>query len=192
MQNCLFQQHARARITTIAITGLTYFHWRNATTNHNTIRFTEPLHYSDNEATIDVGTFNCQYQNPDPEGGWQTLSIQLSNAYPGYSVHCNFTLKNIGNETDTIETITISDPTGNLKWKWTNQYTEGSLWKDLNGNDEYDPGEDVINITITNLPGLKLTPKQTMPAQIDVTIAQNAQQNQAYSFQINITYEEKE
>lgn len=160
--------------------------------NHNTIRFIEPLDCSDNEATIDVGTFNCQYQNPDPEEGWQTLSIQLSNAYPGYSLNCDFTLKNIGNETDTIQTITVTDPTNNLEWQWTNPYTEGCLWKDNNGNTAYDPGEEVINITLTKLVGLELTPDETMTAQINVQIAQNAQQNQAYNFQVTITYEEEQ
>jgi len=179
-------------LTATAITGLIYFHWRNATTDHNTIRFIEPLDCSDNEATIDVGKFNCSYQSPDPVEGWQTLSIELSNAYPGYSVHCDFDLKNIGNKNDTIETITVSDPTDNLQWKWINPYTEGSFWKDLNGNNAYDPGEEVTNITLTDLPGLELIPDETMPAQIDVQIAQNAQQSQAYSFQITITYEEEE
>jgi hypothetical protein len=179
-------------LTAIAITGLIYFHWRNATTDHNTIRFTEPLHCSDNEATIDVGEFNCQYQNPDPEEGWKTLSIELSNAYPDYAVHCDFTLKNIGNETDTIENITVSDPTGNLQWEWTTSHIEGSFWKDLNGNNAYDPNEEVINITLTDLIGIELDPDETMTAQINVQIAQNAQQRQAYNFQVTITYEEEQ
>jgi len=181
-----------AFILTVIALGIIYFHWRNATTDHNTIRFIEPLDCSDNEATTDVGKYNCSYQNKDPDEGWQTLSIELSNAYPDYSVHCDFTLKNIGNQNDTIENITVSDPTENLKWQWTNQYAEGFLWKDINRNGAYDPGEEVINITITDLVGTELIPDQTMPAQIDVTIAENAQQNQAYNFQVTITYEEKE
>lgn len=184
-------------LTATAITASISLHWINQQpikpqTDHNTIRFTQPLDCSDNEATIDVGTFNCSYQNQDPDEAWQTLSIQLSNAYPGYSVHCDFTLKNIGNQTDTIENITVSDPKDNLEWQWTNQHTQGSLWKDNNANNAYDPGEEVINITLTELLGLDLIPDETMAAQIDVTIAENAQQNQAYNFQITITYEEKE
>lgn len=175
-----------------AIIASIYFHRRDEIISQNTIRFIKPLNCSDNEATIDVAEFNCYYQNQDHDEGWQTLSIELSNAYPGYSVHCDFTLKNIGNETDTIETVTVSDPTGDLQWEWTNQHTEGSLWKDNNGNTAYDPGEEVINITITDLVGLELTPDEIMTAQIDVTIAENAQQNQAYNFQVKITYEEKE
>jgi len=179
-------------LTATAIIGSIYLHGRNETISHNTIRFIKPLVCSDNETTTDVGKFNCSYQNKDPDEGWKTLSIELSNAYPGYSVHCNFTLKNIGNQTDTVETVTVTDLTGDLKWQWTNSYTEGSLWKDNNGNNAYDPTEEVINITLTELPGKSLTSNETMQAQIDVTIAENAQQNQAYNFQITLTYEEEQ
>lgn len=178
-------------LTATAIIASIYLHWRNETKDidQNTIRFIEPLDCSDNEITTDVGKFDCGYHDEDPVEGWQTLSINLSNAYPGYSVHCDFNLKNIGNETDTIENVTVS---GNLEWEWTNLYTEGTLWKDTNENNAYDPGEEVINITITDLVGLELTPDKTMTAQIDVQIAENAQQNQIYSFQVTITYEEEE
>lgn len=158
----------------------------------NTIRFIYPLVCTDNEGAKDIGGHNCIYADEDPSEGWKKIFLELSNAYPGYGVYCDFTLKNIGDSTDTIENITVSDPVETLNWTWTTQYTNGFLWKDFDEDNTFDPGEDVIEIMITDLLNLTLTSGETFSAHLEVEITDNAEQGQPYSFEIKIFYDEAE
>lgn len=159
--------------------------------SHNTIRFISPLEWSDNEYTINVGECLCEYTNPDLiSGGYESLEVSITNAYPEYEAYSTFTLKNVGESTDTIEAILVSDPTGKLEWIWTTEYTNGFLWKDNNSNLLFDPSEEVIEITITELIGISLPSSESMTAQIDIHIADNAEENQSYGLEVIIAYEE--
>lgn len=179
-----------------SMAGVVYAHWADriqvkvtACIGCFTIRFIYPLECSDNEATKDIGLFNCYYTEPDPIEGYEKLLIQISNAYPDYTVNCNFTIKNIGTAISTITNISITDPDKKLRWKWTTQYTEGFLWKDFNENNAYDPGEEIIYITITNLVNVSLNPGQTKKAEITTKIIENAEECHTYSFEVSIEYE---
>ena len=165
--------------------------WKQQITNGNTIRFIYPLEWSDNEYTINVGECLCEYTNPDlSSGGYETLEVSITNAYRGYEAYSTFTLKNVGKSTDTIQAILVSDPTGNLEWIWATEHTNGFLWKDNNGNLLFDPGEEVIEITITELLGISLPSGESMTAPIDIHIADNAEENQSYGLEVIIAYEE--
>jgi len=184
-------------LITTSIAGVVYAHWKGqvqirvtAHIGSLTIRFIDPLKWSDNEATKDVGHINCYYTQEDPTEGCKKLIIEISNAYPNYAAHCNFTLKNIGTTNFTIINVTISDPNGELKWKWTIQYTKGFLWKDFNKNNVCNSGEEIIYITITDLVNLEFNPGQVKNAQIEAQITENAEESHSYSFKVSIEYEE--
>jgi hypothetical protein len=165
---------------------------KNQNEDTNTIRFFYPLNCSDNEDVWDICLLNCNYSDEDPSEGWMRLALELMNAYPGYEAYCSFTLKNIGDATDRIEAITVSDETENLNWTWASQYTNGHLWKDFDGDNIFDPGEEVIEITINELHDLELISGETFSAHLDFKITYNAEQMQPYSFEIGILYDEAE
>jgi len=179
-----------------SIAGIAYAHWTGqvevkvtAYIGCFTIRFINPLECSDNEATKNIGLSNCYYTEPDPIEGYKKLVIQISNAYPDYTVDCNFTIKNIGTTISTITNISITDPDEKLRWKWITQYTEGFLWQDLNENDVYDPGEEIIYVTITDLVNVSLDPGQIRKAEITTKILANAEECHSYGFEVSIEYE---
>ncbi len=182
----------------LSILGFVYAQWNDVIVVRNrmtfgtlTIRFTTPLKYWDNDdATKDVGKLDCYYTDPDPVEGYKTLIILIDNAYPSYEAHCNFTLKNIGSLTSRIVAISILDPTGELNWIWTVPNTEGFLWEDFNENGAYDPNEEIMNFTITNLIDVELDPSESIEAKIVVHITDNAQECQTYSFEVEINYED--
>ena len=78
---------------------------------HNTIRFLGDPVCVDNEVSVDVGVSICYPALPHPVEGFNVTVLEITNAYPGYEVKCDFKLKNIGQPTDTIEDIIIIDPT---------------------------------------------------------------------------------
>lgn len=163
------------------------------TETHNTIRFVEPKDCWDNEITLDVGQCTSEFAEPDPPeqnppNSWKKMILGVKNAYPRYKAHYTFTLKNIGDDADEIEGLNVSDPSGGLSWEWKVQYTQGALWKDSNGNNQLDPGEEVIEVTITDLVDLQLAPGASIQAQLDVQVTQNAEQSQVYGLQIEIGY----
>lgn len=182
----------------LSILGFVYAQWNDVIVVRNrmtfgtlTIRFTTPLKYWDNDdATKDVGKLDCYYTDPDPVEGYKTLIILIDNAYPSYEAHCNFTLKNIGSLTSHIVAISILDPTGELNWIWTVPNTEGFLWEDFNENGAYDPNEEIMNFTITNLIDVELDPSESIEAKIVVHITDNAQECHTYTFEVEINYED--
>ncbi|GAJ09805.1 unnamed protein product, partial [marine sediment metagenome] len=69
----------------------------------------------------DVGKTTCHYQgeitNPNTENwGYGNIIIAIENAYPGYEVHCTFTVHNIGSIPVDICGFVVTDPTGALTW----------------------------------------------------------------------------
>lgn len=183
----------------LSISGFTYAQWNDVIVISNTmtfgswtIRFVDPLECSDSEVAKDVGQFDCNYADEDPSavGCFNKLVIVVSNAYPSYVVDCSFTLKNIDSLTsETIQDVNISDDSGELEWLWTTEHTEGFLWKDFDGDDTYDAGEEIIYVTITELVNVELGPNETMAAHIVVHIADNAEECQEYGFEVEIIYD---
>lgn len=182
----------------MSISGFTYAQWNDVIIISNTmtfgswtIRFVDPLECSDNENAKDVGQFDCRYTDEDPSavGCFNKLVIIMSNAYPSYMVDCNFALKNIDSlASETIENVNILDASGELEWMWTTEHTEGFLWKDFDGDGIYDAGEEIIYVTITEFVNVELDPDETIAAHIVVHIADNAEECQAYGFEVEIIY----
>jgi len=167
---------------TITVAGTLQFgYWNSISIN---MGFVDPLKYSDNEATKDVGQANCYYTNHkiDPETSmeaYNTTIITISNGYPGYEVKCNLTLKNIGTQTLHINKTVISDPTGTLTWNST-----------LNALVNVE-GKPILNINIKpNIVCNNLESGDTLEAEIDIQITQNSEECHTYYFQIEIAYEE--
>jgi hypothetical protein len=183
----------------MSVSGFTYAQWNDVIIISNTmtfgswtIRFVDPLEFSDNEATKDIGQCNCYYTDEDLTAAqcYSKLVITMSDAYPSYSVDCNFTLKNIDSLTsETILDVNISDAGGQLEWTWKTEHTEGFLTKDFDGDGEYDAGEEIIHITITELVNVELEPEETFPANIVIHIVDGAEECQAYSFEVRILYD---
>lgn len=179
----------------MGISGFVYAQWTDILTIKNTMQFgrwndppnmgfVQPLTWADNEVTKNVGECYCNYTDYkiDPETGWDgynTTIIIINNGYPGYEVHCNFTIKNIGKLTLHINKTVISDPTSALTWNAT-------LSALVDADDK-----PILNIGI--IPDFvcnNLTKGETLEAQINVSVTQNAKQGQTYYFQVEIIYEE--
>jgi len=183
----------------LSISGFTYAQWNDVIIISNTmtfgswtIRFVDPLECSDNEVAKDVGQFDCNYADEDPSavGCFNKLVIVVSNAYPSYVVDCSFTLKNIDSlASETILDVNISGGSGELEWMWTTEHTEGFLWKDFDGDEIYDSGEEIIYVTITELGDIELAPEEAIAAHIELHIADNAEECQAYGLEVQIIYD---
>ncbi|MDH5437280.1 MAG: hypothetical protein OEX76_00075 [Candidatus Bathyarchaeota archaeon] len=200
-------------IIAMSISGFVYAQWNDIIVVDCTMEFgdlnmgfVEPLicteYYTDpvtgqlfpgEYLNKDVGKPECNYTDhvtdiDTGKQGYKTLTITITNAYPSYKVHCNFTLENLGTLKLHINETEISDPDGVLTW-------------DPNLKALVDAGgKPILNITIT--PDLvckylwanddPLTPDVEpvkLQAEIAVHITQNAQECQTYFFQVKITYE---
>lgn len=132
----------------------------------------------------DVGKCECHYTDLKPpdintgKQGYATLVITITNAYPDYEVHCNFTLENIGTLPLYINETVISDPNGVLTWD--------SFLGALVDAD----GKPIINITMAP----ELVGNQRMPDKAEfemaIHITENAEECHIYTFQVKIMYEE--
>ena len=173
----------------VIILDVGYSSWKNQVLPGNTIRFIDPIECSDNEDSTNVAECIVKYEKSHPKEGWNQTTITLENAYPGYEAYSKLTLKNIGDSVDTITEITITDPTGYTKWRWTTPLTEGQFWRDGNGNNSYDPGEEHLEITLTGLNALSLKPEEITSAYLNISIDGGAEENRQYSLVVNIPYE---
>jgi hypothetical protein len=172
--------YAQMNDTIIINNEMTFGRWNDPPN----MGFVEPLTWSDNEVTKNVGECICYYTDYkiDPGTGWDghnTTLIIINNGYPGYRVHCNFTVKNIGQLALHINETVISDPTSALTWN-------AALNALVDADDK-----PVLNISI--IPDLvcnNLLSGETLEAEIGIHITQNAKQSHTYHFQVEITYEE--
>ncbi len=183
-------------VIALSILGFTYAQWNDTITISATMQFgqwsnslnmgfVQPLTCSDNENTKNVGECDCHYADRkiDSETGmdaYNTTIIIINNGYPGYEVYCNFTLKNIGTLTPHINKMVISDPTNALTWDNT-----------LSALVDAD-GKPILNIGIIpeDLVCNELSSGETLEAEINVSITQNAKQCHTYYLQVGIAYEE--
>lgn len=197
------KEKARALLTctiiAMGICGFVYAQWNDVIIVRNTMRFgdlnmgfVEPLKCWDNEATKEVGKYDCYYADPkvDTDTGKEanaTLVIAINNAYPSYEVHCNYTLENIGTLPLHINETVIFDPTGVLTWNATLNALVDAV------------GKPIVTIAIT--PPLvsnvlepednSTTPWLDNKAEFEMTIhiTQNAEECHVYTFQVKIMYE---
>lgn len=184
----------------MSITGFTYAQWNDVIVVSNrmrfgdlTLRFVHPLDSWDNDdATKDVGKLNCYYTNPDPEEGYETLAVAITNAYPDYEAYCNFTLKNIGTLPDHIDKVLITPETG-LKI--------GENYTDANGNpigwrlDDALTDEPVLYVRVDNYTDLSLVCNtlnggDELQGKTTVQVTDNAKECHTYGFEIEIIYEQ--
>jgi len=178
----------------MSITGFTYAQWNDTIVIRNTMTFgywndtlsmgfVEPLNCVDNEVTENVGECNCHYadykiDNRTGMDGYNTTIMIINNGYPGYEVHCNLTLQNIGTLALHINRTVISDPTSVLTWNATL-----SALVDTGG-------KPILNINMTALECKELASGETLKVQIRVGMTQNTEQCHTYRFQVRIVYEE--
>ena len=186
----------------LSILGFVYAQWNDVITISNTMTFgywneslnmgfVQPLtctEYHTDPSTSKlvqgeylgkhVGKCECQYTDPiTGTEAYKTLVINITNAYPSYDVHCNFTVENIGTLPLHINETLISSPV--LTW----DPAQDAL-VDADGN-------PIITIVIT--PPLvcnELQPDNKAEFELSIHITQNAQECQTYSFQVKIMYEE--
>lgn len=185
----------------MSISGFTYSQWNDVIVVRNTmefgdltLRFVHPLDCWDNDdATKDVGKCTCEYTNPDTvSGGFETLKISITNAYPGYEAYCNFKLKNVGTLPDHIDKVLITPETG-LKI--------GENYTDTNGNpigwrlDDAVTDEPVLHVYVYNYTDLSLVCNtlnagDELQGEITVQVTDNAKECHSYGFEVKIIYEQ--
>ncbi|MEM2911520.1 MAG: hypothetical protein QW146_03340 [Candidatus Bathyarchaeia archaeon] len=86
-----------------------------------------------------------------------TITATIINAYPSYTATITYTIKNTGNRPIQFTTLTITNP-----------------------------NPEALQITTTNHTGTWLNPCQTITGTTTIHILQTAQENQQYTFQIQI------
>ena len=173
-------------IIAMSVSGFAYAQWNDVIVVRNTMTFgdpglgfVKPLKCWDNEATKDIGKFDCYYTDPITGNEvYQTLIININNSYPSYEVHCNFTVENVGTVPLHINGTDIYDPTGALTWNST-----------LSALVDAD-GKPILNILVTpDLVCNNFSSGEKLEAEIAVHITQNAQECHVYYFQVEIAYE---
>ena len=177
----------------MSITGFAYAQWNDVIVISNTMTFghwgapdmgfVDTPTCVDNEATKDVGEYDCYYTDHKiGETGmdaYNTTIITINNGYPGYEVHCNLTLKNIGLPSLHINETVISDPTGALTW----DPAQGALVDA--------EGKPIITIVITpEVVCNNLSSGEELEFELAVHITENAEECHEYTFQVKIMYEE--
>lgn len=185
----------------MSIFGFTYAQWNdviivNTTMTFGTLNvgFVDPLTWADNEDSKDVGFIDCHYEEYVQDvatGKWsyRKLVTELANAYPGYEGYCTFTLENVGTLPVKITDVVVSDSTNTLKWvEDATNPAKGVL---------VDTATDkaILNLELTPDPiEERLEPQPYTPTTLEVTlylrVNQDAEQRYAYSFQVEIIYEE--
>jgi len=187
-------------LVALLIFGFTYIQWNDTTpiastleSNHLTLRFTEPLTFWDNEDIRDVGNISCYYNDLDPDvEGYESLTIAINNAYPGFEGYCNFTIKNVGTITEHVINFTIT---------LGSSLIVGSNYSDANNNligwqlNDSTTKEPAIYIYICNSTGMslicnELEPEESNTGKIIIQIADGVQEYQTYSFKIEINCEQ--
>jgi hypothetical protein len=185
----------------MSIFGFTYAQWNdviivNTTMTFGTLNlgFVDPLTWVDNEDAKDVGLIDCHYEEYVQDvatGKWsyRKLVTELANAYPGYEGYSTFTLENVGTLPVKITDVVVSDFTNTLKWvEDATNPAKGVL---------VDTATDkaILNLELTPDPiEERLEPQPYTPTTLEVTlylrVNQDAEHRYAYSFQVEIIYEE--
>jgi hypothetical protein len=147
----------------------------------------------------DVADISCEYdQSSFVTGqcgsGYSRANVTITNAYPSLRGHVTYRVKNLGSIPVIMETIVISDPSGELDWHNVNSPAPspseqflGCLYRDINGNGQYDDGEEVICFWKVNNIGTQLHCGDSVKSEIDLHVEQDAtEQGHTYHVQIEI------
>jgi hypothetical protein len=118
--------------------------------------------------------------------GYKLLCINVTNAYPQYFVHTTFIVHNIGTIPIHLVDFIIWDPTGQLDFMWISPPPAspalGLFYKDFNGNQAYDDGEEIINVKLVNFVCTQLDPCNSTKGEIDIDFKQPAEECHTYRF----------
>jgi hypothetical protein len=118
--------------------------------------------------------------------GYKKMYVTVTNAYPQYNVHFVFKVHNIGTIPIHIVDFQFWDPTGQLEFMWIvpppGTPAEGLFWKDFNGNQVYDAGEEIINLNVVNFVCTQLEPCEATKGEIDIDFKQPAEECHTYTF----------
>ena len=187
----------------LSFLGLGYAQWDDAVMVSSTmtfgtvdIAFVYPLNCTDHHEDPltglilpgeyrgkDVGICSAFYDSEvDSLDAYRDLYVTLSNAYPGYIVHCYFSLVNIGTLDALIEDILVIDPDGVLTW----DAVERALVDDFGDPIIYigfDP--EIVSTILTTT-----EPNNKKEFTLSISITQNAKEFLIYRFQINPVVEE--
>ena len=196
----------------LSILGFVYAQWNDVLTISTTMSFgtenmgfVEPIrcieYYEDPATSLlvpgeylgkDVGNSECEYQEPktDSDTGKQAykkLTIILNNVYPGYIVHCNFTLENIGTLPIHIKESVISDPKGILTWDSDKKALISATGNPIIGI-AFNP--ELVSTTLQpNDDPATPGPDNKAEFEMSIRITQDAEEYRVYTFEVKINYE---
>lgn len=198
---------------TLSIFGFAYAHWSDMVTIEGTVDmgsltlvFDESeelfLTWADNEPGLpepkDVGWGEVNFDHASRvddvhtgKWGYKIMVFVIHDAYPQYEIRfTNVPVHNIGTVPLHITGITVWDPTDELNWEWTvpppTTPSSGFFWKDFDGDEVYDPGEEVMNVSIKNFVSVQLDPCESIKGEVDIDFKQPAEECHTYSFMLTI------
>jgi len=148
----------------------------------------------------DVADITCAYDQSSFEtgacgSGYTRANVTITNAYPSLRGHVTYQWKNLGSIPVIMETIVISDPSGELDWNEVNAVDDsfgqflGCLYRDgaVTANSQYDDGEEVICFWRVNSIGTQRHCGEFAKSEIDLHVEQDAtEQDHTYHVQIEI------
>ena len=152
-----------------------------------------------------VGVPDAWYEDYEERGskkGYETLKIEVKNAYPGYVVRTKFLLHNIGTVPLNVTSYSFNGTKNELDGTWIYNLLyqafdpgnpwDGALWEDLNKNGAVDNATDaeVINFRITNGLPFQIDPCTTNKQELDLHFKQPLQQGKLYEFEVTINAEQ--
>jgi hypothetical protein len=127
---------------------------------------------------VDVGIVSCEYGDEIEEGVFKELYVNLTNAYPGYSIICDFTVENIEEITANFTGVLIEDPDGVLTWS--------PVWGALIDSH----GRPVLFLEFDPDPvGLILEPGEVVGISLDVSVGDAVVQGGSYGFRVTLVFE---
>lgn len=142
------------------------------------------IYYDENSYVVDEHT---------GKGGYETLILEIHNAYPCYEVH--FTTL-VVNNTGTIPAhfirweISGYDETDDeeLRFIWTKPYDRGAFWDNGPDNKWGTPDDvEIINVRIVNFVCHQLDPCHITKGEIDFHFKQPAEECHTYTFNCTLT-----
>ncbi|MCS7124606.1 MAG: hypothetical protein NZ932_04225 [Candidatus Bathyarchaeota archaeon] len=143
-------------ITALSLIGYSYACWNGGFRidcySKCDLIFTKTVAW-DNEIEKDVATVTARITYDK-----DTIKIVIKNAYPSYTAHINYTIKNVGNRPAQFTSVTILNP-----------------------------NPEALQITTTDHTGTVLGPCQTIKGTTKVHILQPARQKWQYEFEIRIS-----
>jgi len=194
----------------LSLFGFVYAHWSDYVKIEGTVHMGsltlafDPTEFLDcidiEEVTGDKDIGSCDiyynltsyiYDEHTGKYGYKILVFNITNAYPQYEVHfTTVTIHNIGTIPIIISDFIVSDPTGELRWKWEvpppTSPAKGFFWKDFDGDGVYDLGEEIMNVLIKNFVGEQLEPCEAKKGEVDIDFKQPAEECHTYHFEIEI------